>query len=189
MSSWGWFFNERESSREKKAIKIIAHSLLLYCAYNIEVSMMQFKLSENLPGICFIVAAPSWIIKQYIECHFNFFLSRGNVSIDTSKNFHNKLQLNLTFFWRKIFLFSFRQIFQSPWSPRSPKYEFELMEEQPINTILTTLHATDADSTIAEFQLIDGPADNGNEYFEINNVTGKHCEHFLPLGRVLFIRF
>lgn len=47
------------------------------------------------------------------------------------------------------------------------------MEEQPINTILTTLHATDADSTIAEYQLIDGPDDNGNEFFEINNVTGK----------------
>lgn len=60
------------------------------------------------------------------------------------------------------------------------------MEEQPINTILTTLHATDADSTIAEFQLIDGPADNGNEYFEINNVTGKHCEHFFA-ARTCFI--
>jgi hypothetical protein len=65
------------------------------------------------------------------------------------------------------------QIFQSPWSPRSPKYEFELMEEQPKHTILTTLHATDADSTISEYQLIDGPDDNGNEYFEINNASGK----------------
>lgn len=57
---------------------------------------------------------------------------------------------------------------------RSPKYEFELMEEQPIKTILTTLHATDADSTISEYQLIDdGLDDNGSKYFEINNVTGK----------------
>jgi hypothetical protein len=50
------------------------------------------------------------------------------------------------------------------------------MEEQPVNTVLATLHATDADSTISEYQLIDGnsDADNGsNEYFEINNVTGK----------------
>lgn len=52
-----------------------------------------------------------------------------------------------------------------------------MIEEQPINTILTTLHATDADSTIAEYQLIDGPDDNGNEYFDINNVTGKHSRH------------
>lgn len=54
-----------------------------------------------------------------------------------------------------------------------------MIEEQPINTILTTLHATDADSTIAEYQLIDGPDDNGNEYFEINNVTGKQNSHEL----------
>lgn len=47
------------------------------------------------------------------------------------------------------------------------------MEEQPVNTILATLHATDADSTISEYQLIDSNGDNGNEYFEINNVTGK----------------
>lgn len=119
---------------------------------------------------------------------FQFFCLAGNVSIDTSTNFHNKLQLNLTIFDEKYFYFHF-QIFQSPWSPRSPKYEFELMEEQPINTILTTLHATDADSTVAEFQLIDGPADNGNEYFEINNVTGKHCEHFLPFYLFAFSYF
>lgn len=48
-----------------------------------------------------------------------------------------------------------------------------MMEEQPVNTILATLHATDADSTISEYQLIDGDGDNGSEYFEINNVTGK----------------
>lgn len=64
------------------------------------------------------------------------------------------------------------QIFQPPWSPHSPTYKFELLEEQPINTILTTLHATDVDSTISEYKLIDGD-DNGNEYFEINNITGK----------------
>lgn len=48
-----------------------------------------------------------------------------------------------------------------------------MTEEQPVNTILATLHATDADSTISEYQLIDGNGDNGIEYFEINNVTGK----------------
>lgn len=57
------------------------------------------------------------------------------------------------------------------------------MEEQPVNTILATLHATDADSTISEYQLIDGSGDNGNEYFEINNVTGKqkHSFYFIYL--------
>lgn len=48
-----------------------------------------------------------------------------------------------------------------------------MIEEQPVNSILTTLHATDADSTIGEYQLVDDTADNGNQYFEINNLTGK----------------
>jgi hypothetical protein len=51
-----------------------------------------------------------------------------------------------------------------------------VLEEQPVNTIVKTLHATDADSDISEYQLIDGSDDNGNEYFEINNVTGKHTQ-------------
>lgn len=58
------------------------------------------------------------------------------------------------------------------------------MEEQPTNTLLTTLHATDADSTIDQFQLIDGPDDNGNEYFEINNASG---EQTLTIFFCLFI--
>jgi hypothetical protein len=41
-----------------------------------------------------------------------------------------------------------------------------LNEEQPIGTILTTLQATDADSTISEYKI------NDNKYFEINNITG-----------------
>lgn len=49
-----------------------------------------------------------------------------------------------------------------------------MIEEQPVNTILATMHATDADSTISEYQLIDANEDdNGSEFFEINNVTGK----------------
>lgn len=49
-----------------------------------------------------------------------------------------------------------------------------MIEEQPVNTILATMHATDADSTISEYQLIDADEDdNGSEFFEINNVTGE----------------
>lgn len=49
-----------------------------------------------------------------------------------------------------------------------------MIEEQSVNTILTTLHATDADSAIAEYQLIDvDKNDNGREFFDINNVTGE----------------
>lgn len=61
-----------------------------------------------------------------------------------------------------------------------------MMEEQPVNTILATLHATDADSTISEYQLIDGSSDNGNEYFEINNVTGKQ-EHSFYLFILVYL--
>jgi hypothetical protein len=63
------------------------------------------------------------------------------------------------------------------------------MEEQPVNTILATLHATDADSTISEYQLIDSSGDNGNEYFEINNVTGKqkHSFYFIYLCVFLYV--
>ena len=56
-----------------------------------------------------------------------------------------------------------------------------MIEEQPVNTILTTLHATDADSTISEYQLIDADdGDNGSEFFEINNVTGECKNAGLP---------
>ena len=65
---------------------------------------------------------------------------------------------------------AFLQIFGLPWSSDSPNYEFELLEEQPPSTILTTLHATDGDSTISEYHIIDG--DDGKQYFEINNITG-----------------
>ncbi len=62
------------------------------------------------------------------------------------------------------------QVFQAPWSPEAPIYKFELLEEQPINTTLTTLHATDVDSTISVYKII-GDDDNGNKYFQINNIT------------------
>lgn len=55
----------------------------------------------------------------------------------------------------------------------SPVLNLEMIEEQPVNTVLTTIHATDADSTISEYQIIDENGDNGSEFFDINNVTGK----------------
>lgn len=48
-----------------------------------------------------------------------------------------------------------------------PKYTFQILEEQPIGTILTTLQATDVDSNIDEYHLAP------NEYFKINNSTGS----------------
>lgn len=62
--------------------------------------------------------------------------------------------------------FNIYKVFASPWSPETPEYHFQIVEEQPIDSILTTLQATDADSTIAEYKL------NENDYFQINNVTG-----------------
>lgn len=63
--------------------------------------------------------------------------------------------------------FSLPQLFVPPWTPQSPKYYFKIREEQPIGTILTTLQATDNDSSIAEFKL-----ETPNEFFEIEPLTG-----------------
>jgi hypothetical protein len=89
---------------------------------------------------------------------------RTTATLNASTNFHEHFSI------KRFFV---QQIFQAPWTPSSPKYEFEIIEESPINSILTTLHATDADSTISEYQLVDGGDDSGSEFFEINNVTGK----------------
>ncbi|XP_055683308.1 cadherin-87A isoform X2 [Lutzomyia longipalpis] len=58
-------------------------------------------------------------------------------------------------------------IFAAPWSPSEPKYTFQMREEQPVGTILTTLQATDADSTVGKYQL-----DRGNDFFDIDEITG-----------------
>ncbi|XP_055585161.1 cadherin-87A [Uranotaenia lowii] len=57
-------------------------------------------------------------------------------------------------------------LFVPPWRPDAPRYRFQIQEEQPIGTILTTMQATDADSTVAEYRMTD------NGYFEIDNTTG-----------------
>uniref|UniRef100_A0A182Y7D4 Cadherin domain-containing protein n=1 Tax=Anopheles stephensi TaxID=30069 RepID=A0A182Y7D4_ANOST len=57
-------------------------------------------------------------------------------------------------------------LFAPPWTPENPHYHYQVVEEQPIGTILTTVQATDADSTIAEYRMTD------NSFFEIHNTTG-----------------
>uniref|UniRef100_A0A182QKL0 Cadherin domain-containing protein n=1 Tax=Anopheles farauti TaxID=69004 RepID=A0A182QKL0_9DIPT len=57
-------------------------------------------------------------------------------------------------------------LFAPPWTPENPHYRFQVVEEQPIGTILTTVQATDADSTIAEYRMTE------NGFFEIHNTTG-----------------
>lgn len=55
---------------------------------------------------------------------------------------------------------------------------YQILEEQPIGTILTALQATDTDSNIDEYRL------EPNNYFEINNMTGElsisslECSHY-----------
>lgn len=57
--------------------------------------------------------------------------------------------------------------FTPPWTPTSPKLNFQVLEEQQIGTILTKLQATDADSNIDEYKL------EPNDYFEVNPTTGE----------------
>ncbi|XP_075145328.1 cadherin 87A [Haematobia irritans] len=56
--------------------------------------------------------------------------------------------------------------FSLPWTPETPIIKVQMVEEQPIGTILTTLQAYDEDSTIGEYDISE------NEYFEINKTTG-----------------
>uniref|UniRef100_A0A182TYX5 Cadherin domain-containing protein n=1 Tax=Anopheles melas TaxID=34690 RepID=A0A182TYX5_9DIPT len=66
------------------------------------------------------------------------------------------------------------RLFAPPWTPENPHYHYQVVEEQPIGTILTTVQATDADSTIAEYRMTE------SSFFEIHNTTGKgHRRHRL----------
>lgn len=58
------------------------------------------------------------------------------------------------------------QIFAPPWNKTHPTYTFTVLEEQPIGTILTSLQASDEDSSIEGYFLSE------NNYFEINSNTG-----------------
>lgn len=44
---------------------------------------------------------------------------------------------------------------------------YQILEEQPIGTVLTTLQATDSDSNIEEYRI------TPNSYFDIDRRTGE----------------
>ncbi|XP_001989490.2 cadherin-87A [Drosophila grimshawi] len=56
--------------------------------------------------------------------------------------------------------------FNAPWSPAQPLMKLQMVEEQPVGTLLTTLQASDEDSSIGEFNI------TANDYFAINHTTG-----------------
>ncbi|XP_067636828.1 cadherin-87A [Eurosta solidaginis] len=56
--------------------------------------------------------------------------------------------------------------FNPPWTPENPIIKFQMTEEQPIGSILTTLQAYDDDSTIGEYNI------TPNAYFTINKTSG-----------------
>lgn len=61
---------------------------------------------------------------------------------------------------------SFFQKFSLPWTIDNPVIKVQMVEEQPVGTVLTTLQAYDEDSTIGEYDI------SPNEYFDINKSTG-----------------
>lgn len=61
----------------------------------------------------------------------------------------------------------FPPVFNPPWTLENPNYILNILEEQPVGTIVATYTATDVDSNIVEY-VIDPPSD----YFEIDNTTG-----------------
>uniref|UniRef100_A0A182NLH4 Cadherin domain-containing protein n=1 Tax=Anopheles dirus TaxID=7168 RepID=A0A182NLH4_9DIPT len=67
-------------------------------------------------------------------------------------------------------------MFAPPWTPESPHYRYQVVEEQPIGTILTTVQATDADSTIAEYRMTE------NGFFEIHNTTAAAASKLRGMG-------
>ena len=62
----------------------------------------------------------------------------------------------------------FPPMFARPWTVEDPRYTLDILEEQPVHTIVDTFVATDADSNIAAYAI-----EPENDYFEINNATGK----------------
>ncbi|EDV49453.2 uncharacterized protein Dere_GG17179 [Drosophila erecta] len=56
--------------------------------------------------------------------------------------------------------------FNAPWSLEQQQIKLQMVEEQPVGTVLNTLQATDEDSSIGEFNISD------NDYFAINQTSG-----------------
>nr|XP_036675635.1 cadherin-87A [Drosophila suzukii] len=56
--------------------------------------------------------------------------------------------------------------FNAPWSVEQPQIKLQMVEEQPVGTVLTTLQATDEDSSIGEYNI------SANDYFAINQTSG-----------------
>ncbi|XP_055907536.1 cadherin-87A isoform X2 [Eupeodes corollae] len=56
--------------------------------------------------------------------------------------------------------------FNPPWTPENPIIKLQMVEEQPIGSVLTTLQAIDEDSTIGEYSI------SPNPFFEINRTSG-----------------
>ncbi|XP_034663045.1 cadherin-87A isoform X2 [Drosophila subobscura] len=56
--------------------------------------------------------------------------------------------------------------FSAPWSAEQPRIKLQMVEEQPVGTVLTILQATDEDSSIGEYNITE------NEYFAINHTSG-----------------
>ncbi|XP_013102305.2 cadherin-87A isoform X1 [Stomoxys calcitrans] len=56
--------------------------------------------------------------------------------------------------------------FSLPWTSENPVIKLQMVEEQPLGSVLTTLQAYDEDSTIGEYDI------SKNDYFEINKTTG-----------------
>jgi hypothetical protein len=63
----------------------------------------------------------------------------------------------------------FPPTFSKPWTKENPHYTLDILEEQPIGSLVYTFIASDVDSNIAAYAI-----EPVSEYFEINNATGKY---------------
>lgn len=58
-------------------------------------------------------------------------------------------------------------VFAQPWTKKNPYYVTQIQEELPVNTVLGTFTASDADSEIDHYAI-----EPESEYFVINETTG-----------------
>ncbi|RZF35066.1 hypothetical protein LSTR_LSTR009658 [Laodelphax striatellus] len=61
----------------------------------------------------------------------------------------------------------FAPTFPAPWTSEKPYYTIDILEEQPVGTLIGTFTATDQDSNIERYEILPP-----SKYFSINNSTG-----------------
>ena len=101
------------------------------------------------------------------------------------------IKLNIFFLCLIVDVNDFPPAFVEPWTPQRPFLSISVPEEQPKGTIVHTFRATDNDSNIDRFRIIN-PSQNKRPY-EIDADTGimqsyKEIRHYLVIKSSKYIK-